>query len=418
MADSSGRESIFRKEALDRMANPERLDAPVQLIGRADWLALGVFIALTVATLIWAVFTYAPVRVEGEGILIDRAGLSEVVTADAGRIAAFHVAPGSVVTRGQAIATLSGAELDRDLADTRARLVQARARLERLTQFHAEQSLRAASANSERLAGISRTRDELRKQLVYLDERARRVAELVPRGVVRRDAQIEAEAAAASARERITSLDAQADQIRLDALSRDGESRLSLLDARNAVEDLEREQGRLQARRSERTIVRAPLAGRVVEVKAATGDVVAAGAPLATIAQIGRKGDLVAVIYVPAGEGKRTEPGMPVEVAPATVESSVYGRIRGKVISVSPLPATREGIRRTLRNDQLVEQLSAGRAVVEVRVALDQDAATPTGFAWTSSRGPESGVGAGTLARARIVIDRARVISFLRPNQT
>ena len=411
-------ESIFRKEALDRMANPERLDAPVQLIGRADWLAVGLFAALAAAAVLWATFTFAPVRIEGEGILIDRAGLSEVVTADAGRIASFAVAPGSIVTRGQAIATLSGAELDRDLSDTGARLVQARARLERLEQFHAEQRNRAASANAERLAGITRTRDELRKQLVYLDERARRVAELVPRGVVRRDAQIDAEAAASSARERITSLDAQADQIRLDALARDGESRLALLDARNAVEDLERERERLLARRSDRTIVRAPLAGRVVEVKAATGDVVAAGAPLATIAQIGRRGDLVAVLYVPAGEGKRTEPGMPVEVAPATVEPSVYGRIRGKVLSVSPLPATREGIRRTLRNDQLVEQLSAGRAVVEVRVALDRDAAAPTGFAWTSSRGPEGGVGAGTLARARIVIDRERVISFLRPNQT
>ncbi len=409
-------DSIFRQEALSRMANPERLDAQVQLVDRVDWLALGAFLALAAAALLWAALTFAPVRIEGEGILIDRAGLSEVVTADAGRIASFAVAPGNIVARGQAIATLSGAELDRDLADTRARLTQAHARLARLASFHADQQQKERAANAERLAGISRTRDELRKQLVYLDERAQRVAELVPRGVVRRDAQIDAEAAAASARERITSLDSQADQIRLAALSREGESRLSLLDARNAVEDLEREQTRLQARRSERTIVRAPLAGRVVEVKAAAGDVIAAGAPLATIAQVGRNGDLVAVIYVPAGEGKRTQQGMPVEVAPATVEPAVYGRIRGRVLSVSPLPATREGIRRTLRNDQLVEQLSAGRAVVEVRVALDGDAATPTGFAWTSSDGPDKGVGAGTLARARIVIDRVRVLSFLRPN--
>ena len=125
----------LQEEALDRLANPERLDAPLRLVAAPHWVLLAGFAALVAAALVWAGATLAPVKVAGRGILIDRAGLSEIVASDAGQIAAVTVAAGDSVVRGQPIAVLSGSELEREIADTAARLTQARTRLARLGTY-------------------------------------------------------------------------------------------------------------------------------------------------------------------------------------------------------------------------------------------------------------------------------------------
>lgn len=408
-------ESIFRKAALDRLANPERLDTPLRLVGPTHWILLAGLAALVVAALVWAGATLAPVKVAGRGILIDRAGLSEIVASDSGQIAAVNVAAGDRVVEGQPIALLSYSELERDIADTRARLAQARARLARLEAFYAGQTRNEGSADTGRLAGIARTRVELDRRRLALEERVRRIAALVPRGFIGRDTLIAAEAEAAETRERIANLDNEAARLRVEVVGRTGRNRLTLLDEQNGIEQLERELARLQARAGDQTIIRAQSAGQVIEVKVGPGDVVAPGSALATIARSDRSGETIALTYVPAGEGRRIERGMRAELLPDTVEREVHGTIVGRVLRVSPLPATREGMRRILRNDQIVDQLLLGGPVTEVQIALDRDPATPTGFRWSTSRGPDGGVGIGTLTGARIVIDRRRVLDWLLP---
>jgi HlyD family secretion protein len=407
--------SIFRKEALDRLANPERLDAPLRLVAAPHWILLAGFAALVAAALVWASATSAPVKVAGRGILIDRAGLSEIVAGDSGQIAAVMVSAGANVVADQPIALLSSSELERDIADTRARLVQAQARLARLNAYYADQSRSEGSADTDRIASIARTRAELDRRRVALEERVRSIASLTARGFVTRDTLIAAQAAAAETRERIADLDNEAARLRVEGVGRTGRYRLELLDGQNGVEELQRELARLQARAGEQTIIRAQSAGQVIEVKVGPGDVVTPGSALATIARNDRSGETIALLYVPAGEGRRIQRGMRAELTPDTVEREVYGGIVGRVISVSPLPATREGMRRILRNDQLVDQLLVGGAVTEVQVALERDPSTATGFRWSSSRGPERGVGIGTLTGARIVIDRRRVLDWLLP---
>ena len=408
-------DSIFRKEALDRLANPERLDAPLRLVAAPHWALLAGFVALVAAALIWASVTLAPVKVAGRGILIDRAGLSEIVASDSGQIAAVNIAAGDSVVEGQPIAVLARSELEREIADTRARLAQAQARLARLNTYYAGQTRSEGSADSDRLGSIARTRAELNRRRIALEERARRIAALVPRGFVGRDTLIAAEAAAAETRERIAGLDDEAARLKVEGVGRTGRYRLALLDEQTGIEQLQRELVRLEARAGDQTIVRARSSGQVIEVKVGPGDVVAPGSALATIARSDRSGETIALIYVPAGEGRRIQPGMRAELLPDTVEREVYGTVVGRVLSVSRLPATREGMRRILRNDQLVDQLLLGGAVTEVQVALERDPSTPTGFRWSTSRGPDGGVGIGTLAGARIVIDRRRVLDWLLP---
>ena len=151
-------ETIYRQSALDRMANPERLDAPLTLVARPQWLLLGGFALAIIFGLIWAVVTQAPVKVQARGILIDRTGLAEIVAGDAGRIERLLVAPGEAVTAGQPVATVARTELSREIADARAKLSDAQGRYERLRGFYGSQGSREAGADSVRLGTIADSR--------------------------------------------------------------------------------------------------------------------------------------------------------------------------------------------------------------------------------------------------------------------
>ena len=153
----------------------------------------------------------------------------------------------------------------------------------------------------------------------------------------------------------------------------------------------------------------------MIEVKVGPGDVVAPGSALATIARNDRSGETIALLYVPAGEGRRIQPGMRAELLPDTVEREVHGTIVGRVLSVSPLPATREGMRRILRTTSSSTSCCSAAPSPRCRWRSSAIRATPTGLRWSTSRGPEGGVGIGTLTGARIVIDRRRVLDWLLP---
>lgn len=406
-------ESIYRQSALDRMASPERLDAPLKLVGRPSWLLLGAFAAAIVCGLIWAILTSAPVKVSASGILIDRTGLAEIVASDAGRIDRLMVAPGDTVRAGQPIAALARTELVREIDAARAKLADAQARYARLRGFYGAQGSRQSGADSVRLSTIAESRRALAERERYLVTKAQRMETLLSRGFIQRDELVNVQIELADVRERLSNLGESALRVRIDANQRSGETGLALLDEQRIIDEQQRTIQRLSAQLADQQIVRASTSGVVTEVKVNAGDVVAPGGALATLSPTG--GSLVALLYVPAADGKRIAPGMTAEIVPTTVERSVYGHIPGMVVSVAPLPATAEGMRRVLRNDQLVQELVAGGAPIEVRIALDRDAALASGFAWSASKGPKTRVSAGSIVRGQVVVDKTRLIRWLIP---
>ena len=123
---------------------------------------------------------------------------------------------------------------------------------------------------------------------------------------------------------------------------------------------------------------------------------------------------LQAVIYVPT-EGKRIEAGMTARVSPVTVRREEFGFMIGDVDFVSPQPATPAGMQRTLGNPILVQQLSGFGAPFLVRVDLQADPSTPSGFRWSSSEGPPRAVESGTAVSVEVVVEEQRPISLVIP---
>ncbi|MEW5729657.1 MAG: NHLP bacteriocin system secretion protein, partial [Pseudomonadota bacterium] len=192
-----------------------------------------------------------------------------------------------------------------------------------------------------------------------------------------------------------------------------------LLDKEMAIGAVQRKLDALAERLDRQTVVLSPYDGDVVEAKANVGDIVDKGAELLTVlpARTGqaKDDDLVAVLYVPPNDGKKVRPGMVAQVAPSTIKREEYGFILGKVKSVAEIPSSAEGMMRTLKNQQLVEALSGGGAPFEVVVELERDPATPTGFRWSSSRGPEGDINTGTLADAQVTVREIHLISLAIP---
>ena len=406
---------IFRKAALERMASPERTDRPTTLVGASGWLVLLCFVLCLGFGTAWALQTSAPIKVAATGILIDEAGLLEVSSEQGGLLESIEVKPGDLVAEGQVIATLSRAELRRDIAGAKAKLADMQDRYARLETAHAARLSREARLDQQKQATVASTTASLNERLALLRARVEKLAPLAERKVVPEIRVIEAQIAVSDLEERLAILAEQAQSIRLEAAERTSRREFELLEDQLAIDEQARALARLEERLAAARVIRSSQSGQVVELKVNAGDVLPPGGALVTLAPRTETRDLQALMYVQPAEGKRVEPGMLAEIEPTTVEKEVFGHIKARVVSVSPLPATPEGMRRTLQNDQLVQQLSLGGAPIEVRIELVADESTPTGYAWSASEGPVSGVNAGTLLGGKIVIDERPLIDLVVP---
>ena len=142
--------------------------------------------------------------------------------------------------------------------------------------------------------------------------------------------------------------------------------------------------------------------GEVVDVPVGKGMLVDRGEQVAVVEQ----GDepLQAVFFVPAEDGKQLRPGMQVHVAPSTSKTEEFGYLQGVVLSVSQLPVTQGDMLKLLQYQSLVDTLRVGTNQLQVSVGLQEDPTTPSGFRWSSSRGPQAPLVHGTPATATFVL--------------
>ncbi len=119
-----------------------------------------------------------------------------------------------------------------------------------------------------------------------------------------------------------------------------------------------------------------------------------------------------------------------MEVVPATVKREEHGFIRGRVVAIAELPATKLAMEAALEHPELVEAFLkryAPGVVLRVQVKLDEDPravgqlARPdrsnrvNPFRWSSSSGPTQPLKTGTICQASIVVERRPLIRLILP---
>jgi HlyD family secretion protein len=427
---------LFRQEALARFSSPDNLEQLMPVAGAKDWLLIVVAGALLILVGVWCVLGRVPTIATGRGVILRPRQLKQAQTMAAGRILSLEVRTGDHVKKGDLIATVDQADIVKRIEENR-----------RLVENLEEQDRRKNAAESSQLAlqaqqdtgersGLEAQRNNLQKSLAdasglkpILEARAEAVRRLVTEGLLGAAAQ-EISDVQSAARDndakiydytaRLQQIDGQLDQIetRRAALAKqilaDSTARRNEISQLHKTIDLDS----FQIVRD--GSIRSQYTGRVAEVMAAVGQVVPAGGKLFTLeadnaANSIQGAGLVSISYYPVKDGKRIQPGMRIQVTPDTVERERFGGIEGTVTSVSPIPVTREGAEGTIGNTEIVQNLMPDGVYIEVQARLEPDAATASGFKWSSSRGPDIRITPGLTNSARVTIEGRAPMTYLLP---
>ena len=91
--------TIFRKESLDRLSSPERLDELVQVITPKDWLPLVALGGLVVCGLMWSILGRIPLTVGGQGVLLRSRQVIEIQSPISGQLQELKLNVGDCVKK-------------------------------------------------------------------------------------------------------------------------------------------------------------------------------------------------------------------------------------------------------------------------------------------------------------------------------
>jgi HlyD family secretion protein len=464
--------SPFRQESLERLSSPERLDQLLALVDRKSWIPLAASGVIVVTLLGWAFFGTVPIHVEGRGILLRPRKVVTFESPGDGRLAQLLARVGDDVAAGQVLAVLSRPDLEKQLDAERTKALELTARsqaaqllriergaIERQSSRSQSKSLRhhidesrelAESLREKARSALELERRDIERQIAVarslsegFGERLRGHRALVDEGLVSPDALADSEERYVDSLSRLTRLEAdlrglatrelEAEEGYLERLRRIGDLdfELSGLDAaekRREQEDLESagahefelaevrgEIARLEAMIEDQGRIVAKEAGRVLEIGASVGEFLEAGDRVGAMAVADPVSPLESVVYFTVRDGKRIVAGKEIQVTPDTFERRREGAIRGTIRSVSEYPVTIAEARTVIGNEAVAETLIASGYLIQVEAELEREPANPSGYVWTTSRGPEMPISAGTTATARVAVESRAPVSFVLP---
>ena len=404
---------LFRKSALEKLSSPEQLDRLMTVTSPRAWIALCGIGVLLLYTLIWSIFGQIPDKVAGTGILIRGGAIYDVVAVGSGRISEIKVNPGDIVSAGEVIATASSPELQLKAKNLREQLDKQNSDEDEMKKADEESSDLEKEATETEISNLLAAKQQSLTMIGFLQQKVVTRQTLVNQGVLTQADLLSARSELINAQQQVASDDLQISQ----AHARESSSENSVQE-RNTNRRLSKDDIRRQLSESESELAMSGsivsiYSGRVIELMAGQGDLVQAGTPVVSLEDL--NASLRAVIFIPAGDGKKVVPGMEIRISPATVKREEYGALVGTVQTVSDFPSTAEGVNRTLRNTELDATLTGNGSVIELFANLIPDRNTFSGYRWSSSKGPPLHVASGTLATAEVVVGSEHPISIIIP---
>ncbi|WP_159996480.1 NHLP bacteriocin system secretion protein [Roseomonas sp. 18066] len=403
---------LFRATALAHEGEPEATDRLALLPRPLDWLGLAMLVLLAAAALGWGWFGQVARSAGGSGLLIAEGGrLVEAQAGAAGVVEAVEARPGAAVEAGAVLLRLAAADRDSRLSSATALLAERRAELARVREGIGRVAARRDATEREqrraleaRLAAGQAQVQARRQQSANTQALRDRGYATVPQLNLARAELAQAEGEVAGALTALAELEA-----RLAEEARGEEERLSR--AVEAVSAAERGLAETAAERGAGAVLRAPQAGRVVELRAGPGRVVAAGEVLALI-EAGQPGIELAGT-IPARLARELRPGMAARLLPAGARREEHGEMLAEVVEVSDFPLSLAALRGALPNEALVEAAQKAGPVhlVRLRPLRGGDG----GYRWSAPQGAAMPVASGAVAGFTVVTGQARPVALVLP---
>lgn len=409
------KQEMFRKSALESLATPDRLDEAMRITRPRGWVALAAILLVLVSSLIWSIFGTLPASVEGQGIIIREGGTFNVVSFGTGVVTDLaDLNLGDPVHRGQVLGRIAQPEMEQQVAAQRKAVQQLvdeqNDLISRMDALRPVQE-KAVKLQQAVLVHTIATRQEQLHSLRTILEGQR---ELLGDGLITRQRYeqtrqqaLGAESDIDNARSMLQKLSVEQIEVAAARENRLREVGNRLLQAQSRRDDL-----LLQHDLASRIV--SPHDGIVVETMAMQGDVVKNGQPIVSV-EI-NEGLLEAAVYLPPNSNaKLLKAGMPAQISPATAKKERFGYLVGTVTAVAQYPATELGMLSLFNNAALVRELTRNGPPISVQVQLTKDAATRSGYRWSSTAGAKVELSSGTLATGTFVVEKKRPISLLIP---
>jgi HlyD family secretion protein len=408
--------NVFRKVSLDRLSSPEQLDQLMQVTDARGWIILSAFgIVLTTAVL-WGFLGNIAHDVPCSGMLVKSGGVLEVSALSNGRITDLAVRVGDMVTEGQVVARMSQPEL----AD---KLLEAKAVVTELKTQHAEIVAHGSRDVALQTRLLAQQRETVTQTIAAAQQSAKAYretdelqAKLVGEGLLTRQTELATRHQLDQTEQQIGDAQSQLAQIAVHEQELRAKREEEVSASRTKIAAQERVVSVLEHQMKSNTEVVSQHTGRILEIIADQGTLVAAGDAIVTLDLTGRTiKELEVVLYVPSSYGKQIQVGMTAYVSPSTAKREEFGLMVGRVTYVSDYPATSRGMLRILKNDKLLSSLVGTDSPYEVHADLLVDEHTFSGYRWSSSQGPPLKIQSGTRAAAYITVDSKRPIEMVIP---
>lgn len=418
-------QNVFRPEAEAVLRRPEQLASGLRLVNPGYIAAVATLCLIVVAGIVAAAFIKVPITVSGSGVILSSKGVLEFTVASAheGRITDMLVDVGQRVVPGQEIARIVQPNLDTELKLAESELDLINREEARVRALQAQTTELFEGVRKQQEANARETIDLLDQRRVLLQQLAEGQEALRKTGNITFERYLHVKADLAEVLERTSTKRGEMLGLSLSAREREAqyERELHALATRKAQS--ERQIDRLRDRVRTDTVVRSTQYGIVSELKVFPGDLIRFDTALVSLLPVDesftglRPGGtrLVAAVLVPAKDGKKIRTGMTALIDPTSVRRDVFGAISGVVSKTSDVAASPEQLRHILRNDDLVKKLTAGGPPFLITVEMTRDKSTSTGFAWTTSAGPDTQITAGTLLEAQVLTERVSVLGLLLP---
>lgn len=466
--------NLFRKESLERLSSPERLDQLMRVVGPKSWLPLTSLGSLVVVTVIWGIFGRIPITIEGRGVLIYPHQVVPLQSTGSGQLLALNVKVGDVIKLGQVIGTTNQEDLQKQLQQQRNKLAELqtedqsigllqtqRTNLEKTAIQKQRQTLAQSLQITQSLTPILRDKgllalqrerqnlqqrlQEEQRMLSTYEKRLYNRRLLLKVGAVSDDTVLQAQQdylgnrakidEAESQLKELDSKEAQAEREYLTSVNsiKDYQAQLREQDSKeaslvkqdtedstnrkNQIQEVKRTIGQLELQLRDHSQIISKYNGRILEITVAPGQVLSAGTRLGSIGVEDQASKLIGVTYFTVGDGKKIKPGMTLQITPQTVKRERFGGIVGTVTNISSFPITKEAAASVVGNSEVVQGLASSKqdGLIQVYGDLKLAPNTFSGYEWSSSKGPQLKMSFGTTTTARITIEQRAPITFLLP---
>ncbi len=302
--------------------------------GRMLWV-MGLTVVASVAWANWAVLD-EQVRASGEVIVSSRSQIVQVV--DGGVLQSLNVKEGELVNAGDVLAELDRTRFAANAAETRSKVLDLTANVERLraelngtplkfsdaVARESDLADRQKNLHTRRLRQQREERDSVKKSLRLAQEELSALQQLARTG----DA---SQSEVLSARRQVVELTAELTN-RQNEYRRDAQKELASTQAEleQTLQIYKQRQEALAA-----TIIRAPMSGSIKNIRITTmGAVLKAGDELLQIVPSDEPLLIEARIY--SKDVAFVRPGLRANVKLDAYDSSIYGSLEGEVVYVSP----------------------------------------------------------------------------------